>query len=992
MLDSRRSRAFLVSIVVLVASLVIPGMRASSDSAAAAITSETMFGSVVPAHQSDPDSAKVELGAQFKATVNGTVAAIRFYKGTGNTGTHTGRLYGPTGTLLKSVTFTAESATGWQQAMLSAPVAVTAGVMYTVSYVAPNGHYADDTGYPWPKVSGDLTALSGVYKYGEGFPTSVWQSSNYYVDVVFAPEVTPTSGSTTASSTLSDPPTSASTTSPTTTTAGGTATTTSPSPSGWFTSDPTGQIIDPDGKVFIPVGVNANGPDWVWIDATIGQSANMDKWRFNTLRVNTCYVGGCPSPDGTVSFDWHTNDDLDGIVSEYTAKKYVIMIDSHMWSGDTYVGHEQTIVDWWKATATRYKDNPYVWFNLINEPTTDPNGLAEWARLSTLIANAIRSEAPQNMLVIDGNTWGQDKGTWTCDPLAPAGPDQAHPWQYSAIVNKGPAMQAAFGPVTFSVHTYGMWGGNETQGCTPVLWDATFKAYVDKVHSLHLPLLIGETGAHVTKAEEQPFEAGVWNAMQMVTRVLPTLPVKIGIEYWAGSSGSPYNLYSPFHSWTEYDKFRESLDWMGQFVSAYAHQVNPVVAPPTTTPVTTPPATPTATTTGTPILNLPRIPWEGGPDYYRQFPNSAKWTDPNVFPIGIWWDDFDTASNVAFDKDKAINFFVELNGTESMRLIQDAGMYWVGDPLPGATSSDPNRPGVFLGDEVDGRFDPPSTGIDYLQNLINSYAGEGRFGYSSFSAIIASYYNDAQIAADNTYVNMTPGPVSATGYWYTDTHCFATPYVDYSFYPIDQAHCATASSYGKMTKSVRARDASDGRLQPIWNFVETQGGGTESAASGKFISPGQIQGAVMDSIINEARGIVYFNQAFFGPCTGGNLIRLAEVSGTASCMWANIQGMKKVNLQIQALAPVINTQSYVWEFGPNLDTMLKVKDGSAYIFSMINGSPTSFAGARTFTLPPGVTGTSVEVLNEARTIPIINGQFSDTFPQEYSYHVYRVTL
>lgn len=67
---------------------------------------------------------------------------------------------------------------------------------------------------------------------------------------------------------------------------------------GWFTSNQAGQIIDPDGKEFIPVGVNANGPDWVWSDPTIGQSANMDKWRFNTLRLNTCHPGGCPNADG----------------------------------------------------------------------------------------------------------------------------------------------------------------------------------------------------------------------------------------------------------------------------------------------------------------------------------------------------------------------------------------------------------------------------------------------------------------------------------------------------------------------------------------------------------------------------------------------------------------------------------------------------------------------------------------------------------------------
>src|SRR4029450_6060368 len=37
-------------------------------------------------------------------------------------------------------------------------------------------------------------------------------------------------------------------------------------------------------------------------------------------------------------------------------------------------------------------------------------------------------------------------------------------------------------------------------------------------------------------------------------------------------------------------------------------------------------------------LNLPRIPWEGGPAYWAQFPQAAAsgWTDPNFFPISVF--------------------------------------------------------------------------------------------------------------------------------------------------------------------------------------------------------------------------------------------------------------------------------------------------------------------------------------------------------------------
>jgi hypothetical protein len=100
-----------------------------------------------------------------------------------------------------------------------------------------------------------------------------------------------------------------------------------------------------------------------------------------------------------------------------------------------------------------------------------------------------------------------------------------------------------------------------------------------------------------------------------------------------------------------------------------------------------------------------------------------------------------------------------------------------------------------------------------------------------------------------------------------------------------------------------------------------------------------------------------------------------------------------VDQRIKTLAPVLNTQSYQYTFGSDLDTMLKAYQGSAYIFAMISGAAASEPGQRTFTLPPALAGaTSVEVLNENRTIPVVDGHFTDNFPYEYTYHIYKVKM
>src|SRR5439155_22223701 len=89
----------------------------------------------------------VEVGVQFKADTFGTVRGIRFYKSTGNTGTHLGNLWTASGQLIAQATFTGETASGWQQVALNPPVTVNPGTTYVASYFAPKGHYAQDSGY-----------------------------------------------------------------------------------------------------------------------------------------------------------------------------------------------------------------------------------------------------------------------------------------------------------------------------------------------------------------------------------------------------------------------------------------------------------------------------------------------------------------------------------------------------------------------------------------------------------------------------------------------------------------------------------------------------------------------------------------------------------------------------------------------------------------------------------------------------------------------------
>jgi methionine-rich copper-binding protein CopC len=160
--------------------------------------------SYTPSVTSANDSSAYELGVKFTSSVNGWVAGIRFYKGSGNNGTHTGTLWSSTGTQLATGTFTNETASGWQTLTFATPVQITADTVYVVSYFDPDGHYADDPSQFYPGLTGspDLRPLDspplsavvatgasggdGVYNAGgHGFPTASFNGTGYGVDVIF---------------------------------------------------------------------------------------------------------------------------------------------------------------------------------------------------------------------------------------------------------------------------------------------------------------------------------------------------------------------------------------------------------------------------------------------------------------------------------------------------------------------------------------------------------------------------------------------------------------------------------------------------------------------------------------------------------------------------------------------------------------------------------------------------------------------------------------
>jgi hypothetical protein len=173
-----------------------------------AISQTSIFTSQTPVAATDNDHKPTvgqELGVKFTSSAAGTITGIRFYKTSGNAGTHTGELYAANGTRLAQATFVNETATGWQTVSFATPVAITANTSYTAAYFSSLGNYTEDNDYfkGHAVTNSPLTAPAdgtnggngtdpgngqGVYAYtsSPAFPNQLYRSANYWVDVIYS--------------------------------------------------------------------------------------------------------------------------------------------------------------------------------------------------------------------------------------------------------------------------------------------------------------------------------------------------------------------------------------------------------------------------------------------------------------------------------------------------------------------------------------------------------------------------------------------------------------------------------------------------------------------------------------------------------------------------------------------------------------------------------------------------------------------------------------
>jgi hypothetical protein len=511
-------------------------------------------------------------------------------------------------------------------------------------------------------------------------------------------------------------------------------------------------------------------------------------------------------------------------------------------------------------------------------------------------------------------------------------------------------------------------------------------------------------------------------------------------------------------------------------------------------------------------LDLSRIPWEGGSNYYARFPKAraSGWDRPGFFPISVFLGSADPAI-VAQYKDAGVNTVLGVEHDPAdlpISNVTSRGLYAIVQLEPEDRAEDwtsaevganPGVVGWFATDECEMGYsgctlhdatkaecnaryaDPTNPANQEFFRLYRNRAecvAVARRNAASCSPLDHTQYQDRDECLelayqrhlvhqlrekdDGRFVAANFGNGVARTFWSPNTMDTHYPLVDLSAadkyaytsrsatevltgggfnsgskdWPADAA-ANRAGAYGFIADQFQ-RFADPSRRTPIGVAVETGKPLLDSAdcwTAKCMITPGQLEGAVWSAIIHEARHIVYFDHSNGSRC--GSIANCPVVHAA----------VKKVDHQIEALAPVLNTRSYYnrtpringtsfhrYVFpnvsrdgrrlgGPSNGTnaMLKTYRGSAYIFADIGLEITGTApfdpdpnlceeidgtmackaqgynqapGKKVFKLPRGVHGRRVRVVGEHRAIRVNRRSrtFTDRFATEHSHHIYRVRL
>jgi hypothetical protein len=394
-------------------------------------------------------------------------------------------------------------------------------------------------------------------------------------------------------------------------------------------------------------------------------------------------------------------------------------------------------------------------------------------------------------------------------------------------------------------------------------------------------------------------------------------------------------------------------------------------------------------------LGLTAAPWYGGNQYWAQFSVAAQteWASPNFFPICVFYGKPEHAAQL---KARGINTYLRAEnpqGHANVNIMTNEGLYLILQPgwEPSQLGANPNRVVGWMASEEIEMFGPGT-----CPDKLSAHMGEvnRRRAYNDGRFLQANYGNG--VLMTHWCPSIMDDLVASVDTNSCDKYAYTSPHVREWLFPNTwdwtneygaSAYAGRSIAYGwcqrQMQKIGNTLNGSPtGNVKPSMVFVEVARPYLFDEPEATTIGLEEMEGAVWNTLIYGAAGVLWF-QHNNDYANGGTY---SIVQWNTPERPAKVQA---INEQVIRMAPVLNSQPLVWNFGANIESRLSVQGGYAWIIAMGNGS----GGSRTFTLPPALANaTTVTVFEENRTRPVTGGQFTDSFAAEHEHHIYRIAL
>ena len=233
----------------------------------------------------------------------------------------------------------------------------------------------------------------------------------------------------------------------------------------------------------------------------------------NVVRIP--FRWGILQPEANGPLDPTETDRYAQVVTQATGKGLTVLLDPHDYAryDDKVIGGpdvpDAVFADFWGKLAARFKDNPKVWFGLMNEPHDMP--AAQWLGAANAAVAAIRQAGAKNFILVPGVDW-----------------TGAHSWVSGG---SGAAMLGLKDPqnhYVFEVHQY---LDSDSSGTKPSVVSATIgperlKEFTLWCRKNHQRGFLGEFGA----ADSPEADAAVTNTLAYMEQ---NPDVWVGYTWWS---------------------------------------------------------------------------------------------------------------------------------------------------------------------------------------------------------------------------------------------------------------------------------------------------------------------------------------------------------------------------------------------------------------------------------------------------------------------------